>query len=244
MAPLTSSTRTPTLFSYVVRYDDGAAPNPYWGTCTLVICKPKIRRKAIEGDWIVGLGSKSNPTKVDYSGTIVYVMKVTKKMAMRDYDIYSKEKLRSKIPVIPADSREFKRDSREWRLRLGDCIYNFSKKGIPQRLGVHRRENRVTDMSGENALLSSEFVYFGDRAIPLPTSLEGIRHENQGHRSKLNAEYLPPFLEWWEQNRGAFAENRVRGVPQWDVFTDRENLGACARAHMKEAEEDNTTDSG
>lgn len=243
MASMTPSTGTPTLFSYVVRYDDGAAPNPYWGTCTLVICKPVIRRKACEGDWIVGLGSKTNPTKIDYSGKIVYAMKVTRKTTMRDYDSYTREQLRNKIPVVPADSRELKRDSRGWRLRLGDSIYDFSHKRIPQRPGAHERENRTTDRSGENALLSSEFVYFGDKAIPLPHSLEGIRHENQGHRSRLNAEHLPAFLEWWEQNRKSFAANRVRGVPQWDVFADRKNLGACSRAHMKEAEADNRIDS-
>lgn len=34
----------PTLYTYCIPYDDGAAPNPYWGICTLVICKPVIRR--------------------------------------------------------------------------------------------------------------------------------------------------------------------------------------------------------
>ena len=40
------------LYSYCLPYDDGAAPNPFWGTCTLVICKPAIRRTARVGDWI------------------------------------------------------------------------------------------------------------------------------------------------------------------------------------------------
>jgi hypothetical protein len=36
----------PRLFSYTVRVDDGAAPNPFRGLCTLAICKPAIRRGA------------------------------------------------------------------------------------------------------------------------------------------------------------------------------------------------------
>ena len=128
LPPSRASTKTPELFSYVVRYDDGAAPNPYWGTCTLVICKPAIRRKAKVGDWIVGLGSKANPTEVDYSGKIVYVMKVTRKMTMRDYDKYANERLHNKIPVMPVPGAKLRRDSREWRLRLGDSIYDFSRK--------------------------------------------------------------------------------------------------------------------
>ena len=47
----------PTLYTYVMPYDGGSAPNPYWGICTLVICKPKIRLSAQVGDWVVGTGS-------------------------------------------------------------------------------------------------------------------------------------------------------------------------------------------
>jgi len=86
-------------------------------------CKPAIRRKANVGDWIVGLGSKANPTKVDYSGKIVYVMRLTH--------------------------------------------------------------------------------------------------------------------NWWKTDRKKFARNRAGGMPQWDVFANRRNLGACAEWHMKEDEEDN-----
>lgn len=50
-----------TLFSYCIPYDDGAAPNPFWGLCTLAICKPAIHRKTNERDWIVGTGSKRSP---------------------------------------------------------------------------------------------------------------------------------------------------------------------------------------
>ena len=34
------------IYSYVLRIDDGAAPNPFWEICTLTICKPVIRRNA------------------------------------------------------------------------------------------------------------------------------------------------------------------------------------------------------
>lgn len=73
---------TQKLYSYVLRYDDGAAPNPFWGTCTLTICKPDIRRKASVGDWVIGTGSKNSRLKdgntYDLSDSVVYAMKVTK----------------------------------------------------------------------------------------------------------------------------------------------------------------------
>ena len=68
------SQRTPRLFSYVVAHDGGAAPNPFWGVCTLVICKPKIRQSAEVGDWIAGTAPKSSPR----AGGLIYAMKVTK----------------------------------------------------------------------------------------------------------------------------------------------------------------------
>ena len=46
------------IYSYVLRYDDGAAPNPFWDLCTLTICKPGIRKGALVGDWVLGTGSK------------------------------------------------------------------------------------------------------------------------------------------------------------------------------------------
>ena len=45
------------IHSYVVRYDSGFAPNPFYGYCTLATCKPSIRKGADIGDWVVGSGS-------------------------------------------------------------------------------------------------------------------------------------------------------------------------------------------
>ena len=59
------------LYSYCLKHDRGAAPNPFWGVCTLVICKPVIRRTADVGDWVVGFGSKNSPIG-DVSGKVVY----------------------------------------------------------------------------------------------------------------------------------------------------------------------------
>ena len=39
------------IYSYVLKIDDGAAPNPFGGICTLTICKPIIRRKSSVDEW-------------------------------------------------------------------------------------------------------------------------------------------------------------------------------------------------
>lgn len=90
------------IYSYVLRFDDGAAPNPFWGFCTLTICKPAIRRKAEIGDWVIGTGSKNTKLKegnnVDFSDSIVYAMKITDKKTLREYDEFCKKHLINKIP--------------------------------------------------------------------------------------------------------------------------------------------------
>jgi len=55
------------LHTYVVRYDSGFAPNPFYGYCTLATCKPPIRKSAAVEDWIVGCGS--NDRSVRAAGT-------------------------------------------------------------------------------------------------------------------------------------------------------------------------------
>lgn len=65
----------PRLFTYTIPVDDGAAPNPFNGMCSLAICKPGIRRVAKPDDWIAGLGSKKAPSG-DLSGRLVYAMRV------------------------------------------------------------------------------------------------------------------------------------------------------------------------
>jgi hypothetical protein len=175
-----------TLFSYTIPYDDGAAPNPFHGMCSLAICKPGIRRIAKCGDWVAGLGSKDAPSG-DLSGRLVYAMKVEKVVSMRDYDRLAPKNWPHRIPNVKSMALQD---------RLGDCIYDFASGSPMQRSGVHDDGNREGDLSGKNVLISQDFYYFGSRAILLPDHLRPICHQTQGHRSISNAPYFDPFVEW------------------------------------------------
>lgn len=70
------------LYSYVVRYDSGFAPNPFYGFCSLATCKPDIRRTASVGNWVVGSGSKS----VGRGGFLVYAMRVTEILTFEEFN--------------------------------------------------------------------------------------------------------------------------------------------------------------
>src|SRR2546428_13827421 len=89
--------RPPRLFTYRLRYDDGAAPNPFGGICTLVICKPRIRQHAREGDWVAGTGAVTSGL-AEAAHRLVYAMRVTKKMSMEDYGSYAERGLPGKNP--------------------------------------------------------------------------------------------------------------------------------------------------
>jgi len=201
----------PTLYTYVMPYDGGSAPNPYWGICTLVICKPKIRLSAQVGDWVVGTGSTrarvTDREFRDMSGRVVYAMRVTDKMTMQEYDALTRERLPNKIPDW------FNRD---WRRRVGDSIYDFTTIPPKQRKSVHDVRAVERDLGGGYALLSTDFYYFGDQAVALAGDLLPILAKTQGHRSNVNGPYLDRFVAWI---RGLGCESgTVAGEPIYRRF--------------------------
>ena len=213
------------LYSYVLRYDDGAAPNPFWGVCTLTICKPPIRRTAQAGDWVVGVGSKNvrleNGSEVDFSGSIVYAMKVTKSMSLEEYDAYCRQSLVKKIPVWR---------SPEWPLPVGDCIYDYTQGDRPRlRDSVHPEKEQEKDLGGKNALLSNHFYYFGLDARPLPENLKDIIWQGRNCRVFDDAGLISRFEAWI----GQFRLNHIYADPQlrywFDNSTDEEIKYACAK---------------
>jgi hypothetical protein len=207
------------LFSYCIPIDDGAAPNPYWGWCTLAICKPMIRRVAEEGDWVVGIGSK-NVAGVNYAGKLVYAMKVTRRISWRKYDRYCLMMLKEKIPNLLSD---------DYRLNVGDCIYDFHGGYEPtQRGGVHEFGNIKTDIGGENVLMSDHFYYFGNNAVKIPEDFSLIVRQGQSHQSKKNEPIKNDFIKWLQDT---FDLNKLYGDPQIRLdFTDN---GLKNNSHSK-----------
>jgi hypothetical protein len=222
------------IYSYVIRIDDGAAPNPFWDVCTLTICKPVIRRKANIGDWIIGTGSKhtklADGSKHDFSDSIVFAMKITDKKTLQEYDEYCKNELKNKIPNWKTT---------DWQLRVGDCIYEYSNDNEPSiRKGVHNEGNRKRDLSGDYALLSNHFYYFGVEARPLPFELKPLIKKNQGHKKIELTELVIHFENWIEK----FEKNKLYADPQMRWLFDRElsedEISLCAQSKVENEDED------
>lgn len=101
------------VFSYIVRYDYGFAPNPFEGYCTVATCKPQIRGAAKVGDWILGTGS----TDKSLTGKLVYVMQVGEVLT---FDEYWKDP--RFVRKVPTDGAAVKR-------AYGDNIYHHGDDG-------------------------------------------------------------------------------------------------------------------
>ena len=221
-------TMPPKLFSYCLPFDDGAAPNPFWGQCTLAICKPAIRRKARIGDWIVGTGSKHSPIG-NIAGQVVYAMRVTGKMTMRGYDQFTSSELPNKIPQMDHTDR------RRW---CGDSIYDFSTFPPSLRPSVHQtEEDQKRDVSGRFVLLSDHFFYFGDQPIALPEALLGIVKQGQSHRSDENDKYFDDFVRWIDGL--GYPPASLIGKPQWwSKQNAQASCSPCATGRQQETEAD------
>ncbi|WP_296892362.1 hypothetical protein [Thiobacillus sp.] len=155
------------IHSYVVRYDSGFAPNPFYGYCTLATCKPGIRRNAEVEDWVVGSGS--NDRSVGRGGYLVYAMRVTEVMTFDDYTL---------DPRFVA-KKPFRYGSR--KQSCGDNIYSRGTVGAAwqQRDSFHSQDDgsinpqHVQRDTGVNrVLISSDFVYFGGTGPKFPQNLQ------------------------------------------------------------------------
>jgi len=62
------------IFVYKMTTDNGGAPCVTDNLLSLCICKPRIRKSAKVGDWIIGLGGKSIS---ELRGRLIYLAKVT-----------------------------------------------------------------------------------------------------------------------------------------------------------------------
>ena len=180
------------IYAYMVPVDDGAAPNPYGGVCTLAICKPNLRKIAKQSDWIIGLSS-------DFK--LIYTMKITTVKTMKEYDTYTKENLPIKIP---------NKNSKNIEEQMGDSVYDFTKDSVLLRPSVHSRCTKEMDLAGKNVLLSNCFYYFGNKPKDLPKEFENIVTLGVDFL-ELNLDLQTIFFVWLEKQK--FEKNKIYSNP-------------------------------
>ncbi len=181
------------IFSYVVRYDFGFAPNPFEGYCTVATCKPQIRRAAQPGDWLIGVGSVQN----SLAGKLVYAMRVDEIITFDDY--WNDPRFQRKIPT---DRGSVKR-------AYGDNIYHRDSDGFWLQAdsrhsldaGRPNQGHIDVDTSVDAVLISRHFSYFGGSGPAIPAVLrnghgDDLVHQGQGHRCRLPQALVEASVAW------------------------------------------------
>ena len=95
------------------------------------------QKNGFVNDWVVGTGSKESPTG-DISNSVVYAMRVTRRVTMRDYARLGRDEFSGKIPDW---------ESADLRRRVGESIYDYSTTPPTIRRSVHDERNRKRDQS-------------------------------------------------------------------------------------------------
>jgi Nucleotide modification associated domain 2/TIR domain len=178
------------VYSYIVRYDYGFAPNPFHNMCTLATCKPPIRRGARIGDWIIGTGASSN----SLAGRLIFAMQVSEALTFNDY--WSDPRFNIKKPVLNGSLK----------LLYGDNIYHRDSSGRWLQADSHhsrpngRRHlpNLTRDTRANRVLLANRFVYFGRDSVAIPGRFRSRFCMNGQGQKKIEGPGVAPFLRWVE----------------------------------------------
>lgn len=194
------------LYSYVVARDYGFAPNPFFGICTLATCKPKIRKSALAGDWVVGTGGKVN---YGYSGRLIFAMKVNEIVDFNTY--WENPRFFLKRPNLTGSLQ----------VLYGDNIYHHVGKRWIQTDSHHSMENgRLNkdnldrDTSVDRLLIARKFVYWGRSAPLIPKKFRSFGQEKydicagRGHR--VFEHKLPVAFAAWLEDEAKWG---VQGEP-------------------------------
>jgi hypothetical protein len=200
------------IHSYIVRYDSGFAPNPFYGFCTLATCKPDIRKHAQVGDWIVGTGSK----QINRGGHLVYAMQVAETLS---FEAYSSD---------PRFERKKPRLAGSYKMAAGDNIYEPT--AIPGRWrqlnsyhskkdGNPNPDHIKRDTSVSRVLISPvpQFVYFGAEGPLVPHELSdaGVVFSGRGRKKITDQAVTTDFADWF----GSLGVTGYQGRPH-DMLKD------------------------
>jgi hypothetical protein len=182
-------------YSYVISRDFGFAPNPFYGYCTLATCKPRIRKSASIGDWVIGCGAAAHKR----SGFLIYAMQVNEKLDFNDY--WSRKEFEYKKPIMNGSLKQmygdnvYHYDCDQGRWIQSDCHHSHED-------GTENEKNMKRDLSSLHVLISWRFWYFGGSAIEIPKRFRqkgfDISCFGRSHRITNNESLITQFISWIE----------------------------------------------
>jgi hypothetical protein len=182
------------IFSYKLSRDYGFAPNPYHGICSLATCKPQIRSSAQIGDLVIGCGSIT----LGFNECIIFAMRVQAKVDFEEYwrnPAYSMKRVSlvgSKVQSY--GDNIYHREGDSWIQE--DSHHSFAD-------GVVNELNLGRDTNSPFVLLSSDFVYFGRSALPVPETLRDVGGDDlvphgRNYRNTFSPEMVELVNGWFD----------------------------------------------
>jgi hypothetical protein len=169
--------------SYVVVHDEGFAPNPFAGFCTLAACTPNHQGlRLARGDCLIGHSSIATGSR------LIYAMRISEVL---DFDAYYRD------PRFAAK----KARPRTWQERRGDNIYFRDRDGRwAQALTFfHTRPGDLEkDTRYPRVFISDHFWYFGENAPKIPSRYSALVRMRQGCGCSHNSATVRSFVTWLE----------------------------------------------
>jgi len=194
------------VFIYVVDRDFGFAPNPFHGSCTLATCKPRIRKRAAPGDWVIGVGG----SRLKATGRCIFAMRVSRKLSFDDYwsalEFTDKKPVRNGSMTMLVGDNIYRHDPASGRWQQADSHHSNADGSV-------NRHNLENDTEVDAVLLSDHFYYFGKSARPVPDRLlQELGYQNRrGHR-RFDLAAASKLVGWIESSFAPVL-NRVSADP-------------------------------
>lgn len=190
------------VYMYVVDRDFGFAPNPFHGFCTLATCKPRTRRVAKVGDWIVGMGGR----RLRATGKCIFAMRVSNSETFDSY--WSNPLYKDKKPLRNGSKKMIVGDNIYWK-KDGDWQQLNSHHSFPD--GSANPHNIKNDTQTDAVLISDYFFYFGAGAVVIPEKiLKDLGYVNGRDHRKFPHQQARPLIEYLERE---FEANILYGDP-------------------------------
>ena len=191
-------------FSYVVRWDHGFAPNPFYGVCSLATCKPHIRLNAELGDLVIGTGG----AKRGLASRAIFLLRITEIITFDRY--WDDPRFRDKRPLMNGSLEQ----------RFGDNIYHRNSRGEwIQEDSRHSWNDRANSANmkrdtgrTDRVLLSDDFTYWGNRSVTIPAALKAVVIRRPGWKELETAAELKAAERWFEKVGG---QGRVGDPVEW-----------------------------
>lgn len=186
-------------FSYIITRDFGFAPNPFHGILTLATCKPKIRKAAQVGDYLMGNSNKASGNK------LIYMAKVDEILTFDEY--WSDVRFQCKKPVMNGSFKTLYGDN-IYHHDDGEWIQANSHHSLDNGLVNHANLKKDTGIT-DRLLICREYFYLGTSMIDISDRFPDCVHYNIGHHQVDEAD----CKSLWQYLEERYPEKGLIDVP-------------------------------